>query len=385
MFSSHLKSKSTAFRIKLVTADTALAARLGNEFSQNNRCKLEVVGRSAVDAAGAGKLGSNCSALVIDVDLREARDTTALKSIIGAVAGEVPVIIVSDDLGPESARRLLRLQVADWLPLQAPAVDIQHACENAVATKTESDRAHLARCIAFYPALGGVGNSTLALAAAAHFTIGKKQPNAACLIDLDLQSGSLADYIDLPPNLQLDGIATSPDRLDADLLEVMTSRHASGLALLAAPNSLNGLAAVHPELIARMLDHAVAKFDNVVIDLPRTWLPWTENVLKGADRFYIVTQLSVPGLRQARRLADELEKRFEVPAKGRVIVNKMHWLGRDGVKKRDAFEVLGDRLAGFVSDGGSIVSQARNRGVPLSELKRSNSVEKDLAAILESK
>ena len=382
MFSSQLKAKSTAFRIKLVTADTVLADRLKKEFIADKRSKLEVVARSVVDAATLPKLSANCSALVIDVDPRDINDTTALKIISTAVGGEVPIVIVSEDLGTDSARRLLHLQVADWLPRQAPGLDIRHACETAVASKSATERVHLARCIAFFPALGGVGNTTLALAAADYLANGKKQPNAACLIDLDLQSGSLADFLDLPPNLQLDDIAVVPERLDGHLLEVMLSRHDSGLALLAAPNSLTGLSAVGPDLIARMLDHAAAKFDNIIIDLPRLWQPWSENVLKGADCFYIVTELSVPGLRQARRLADELQQRFDMPSKGRVIVNKMHWLGRNGVKKRDAFEALGDRLAGFVRDGGNIVAQAHNRGVPLSELKRSNRVAKDLAVIL---
>ena len=65
-----------------------------------------------------------------------------------------------------------------------------------------------------------------------------------------------------------------------------------------------------------------------------------------------------------------------------MIVNKVGWLGSHGVKKNDAYEALGERLAGFVADGGSIVAQAHNRGVPLSELKRSSRLEKDLGTIV---
>ena len=105
-----------------------------------------------------------------------------------------------------------------------------------------------------------------------------------------------------------------------------------------------------PEVVARMLDLAAAKFENLVIDLPRLWLPWMESVVRGSDRFFIVTELSVPGLRQARRVTDELQRRFDIPQKGRVIVNKVGWLGSSGVKKSDAYEALDDRLAGFVGD-----------------------------------
>ena len=41
------------------------------------------------------------------------------------------------------------------------------------------------------------------------------------MVDLNLQAGSVADYLDLTPNLHIEEIAASPDRLDAHLLEVM--------------------------------------------------------------------------------------------------------------------------------------------------------------------
>ena len=60
---------------------------------------------------------------------------------------------------------------------------------------------------------------------------------------------------------------------------------------------------------------------------------------------FVVTELSVPGLRQARRVADELHRRFDMPLKGRVIVNKARWLGSHGVKKRDAYATSTTRCA----------------------------------------
>ena len=384
MFSRPLKLNTAQVRIKLISSDAALAERLGAELAADPHYHLEVVKRNAVEAEALTKLGANCSVLVIDVDPRDARETAALETIIAAAGGEVPIIVASEDLGTASARRLLHLGVADWLPRQSNAAELRQACERAITAKESNGRTQTARCIAFYPAMGGVGTTTLAVAAAFHLAGGKKQPHSACLVDLDLQSGAMADHLDLPANLQLEAIIATPERLDSHLLEVMLSRHASGVALLAAPNSLIGFEGVEPDLIARLLDHAAAKFDNLIVDLPRLWQPWSENVLTGADRFFVVTELSVPGLRQARRVADELHRRFDMPLKGRVIVNKAHWLGSHGVKKRDAYEALGERLAGFVADLGSVVAQAQNRGVPLSEVRRANRLEKDLAAILKA-
>ena len=382
MFSGPLKLNAAAIRIKLVTADDALGERIKQGFAVDQRFKLEVLQRTASEAAALPNVSANCSVLVLDADPRNPRETASLETIIASAGGQVPVIVVSENLGSDTARRLLHLQVADWLPRQAGPTDLQQACERAVNAKEANGRTKAAKCVAFYPALGGVGNTTLAMASAFILAGGKRQTNSVCLIDLDLQSGTMADDLSLPPSLQLDDIAKTPDRLDSHLLEVLLSRHASGIALLAAPNSLTGFDAVGSELVVRMLELTAAKFDSLVIDLPRQWLPWSESVLKGSDRFFVVTELSVPGLRQARRIAEELHRRFDVPTKGRIIVNKVRWLGSHGVKKSDAYEALGERLAGFVADGGSVVTEAHNRGVPLSELKRSSRLEKDLEAIL---
>ena len=382
MFSRRLKSDASRIRIKLVTADRILEERLQAESSADRRFVLDVVRRNAVDAAAVSEIGANCSVLVVDVDPRNSSEIALLEKILTAAGGTTPVIVMSEDLGSDSIRRLLHLKVADWLSRRAGSQDLQKACERAISASEVNGRKQAAKVFAFYPAMGGVGTTTLAAASAFIFARGKRKTDSACLIDLDLQSGTLAEYLDLPANLQFDDLVSTPERLDSHLLEVLLSRHASGLALLAAPNSLTGSNGAGPELIAQLLDLAAAKFDNLVIDLPRSWLPWTENVLRGSDNFFVVTDLSVLGLRKARGLADELHRRFDVPTKGRVIVNKLGWLGNHGVKKSDAYEALGDRLAGFVSEANALVNESRNRGVPLSELKRSNRVEKDLGTIL---
>ena len=384
MFSRRLKSPSELVRIKLVTSDRAVGEHFRSQLATERNCAVELMQRTVVEAATAPETGGKCAVLVVDVDPRNSADITALERILSAESTTVPVIVVSEDLGSDSVRRLLHLKIADWLPRHADPQDLLKACMRAISANQTNGRTPDAKVYAFYPAMGGVGSTTLAAASASVLAQTKRQTNSVCLIDLDLQSGMLAEYLDLPANLQFEDRAISPERLDAHLLEVLLSRHASGLALLAAPNSLTGFAAASPELVTRLLDLASVKFDNLIVDLPRTWLPWSESVLRAADHFYVVTDLSVPGLRQARRVVDEFNSRFDVPSKGRVIVNKIGWLGNHGVKKNDAYEALGERLAGFVSEADALVNESRNRGVPLSEVKAGNRVEKDLAAIFKA-
>jgi Flp pilus assembly CpaE family ATPase len=161
----------------------------------------------------------------------------------------------------------------------------------------------------------------------------------------------------------------------------MLSRHASGLAILAAPQSPS-LDTIRPELVGRLLDLASLHFRHVVVDVPRLWLPLYENVVRGTDALHIVSELTVAGLRQARRLADILEPNSGISTKGSVIVNKVRWLAGGGVNKGHAREVLGDRIAGFVSDCGKLVRDSQNRGLLMSQVKKRNRIEAELNRIL---
>jgi Flp pilus assembly CpaE family ATPase len=66
-----------------------------------------------------------------------------------------------------------------------------------------------------------------------------------------------------------------------------------------------------------------------------------------------------------------------------VIVNKLRqrWFG-GGLRKHDAVELLGNRLAGFVAEDSELVCEAINRGEIISAIDRSNSVSRDLSRIL---
>jgi len=186
--------------------------------------------------------------------------------------------------------------------------------------------------------------------------------------------------------LQLDEISAAPERLDEQLMEVMLSRHVTGIAALTAENSLRDIDSVSPDLITRMLDMASAKFDNVILDMPRMWMPWSGDVLAGCDRVFVVTEMTVPGLRQASRLIDAVRDKCGEEFDMSVLVNRCRQRliggGINSLRRSDAEDMLGDRLGGFVNENYRLVREAIDRGVPLYEIDKRNKIDKDLSAVL---
>lgn len=287
----------------------------------------------------------------------------------------VPVIVIGSGLDEQATRTLLRLSVADWLPGAGNLEDLVGSARRALQAAQPDAAPSGATIVSFMPALGGVGASTLATGALELMVRAKRaQRINCCIVDLNFANGTISDYLDADPRLDLDEIASAPERLDGHLLEVMLSQHKSGYGVLSAPNALTVDPRIDGQIIGRLLDLAAARFTYVVIDLPPAWMPWSEIVLRGSDKFFFVTDMSVAGLRHGRRLAETIASRSGNALNQSVIVNKTTWFSGTGIRKTNAQEVLGPYLAGYVPDGGKHVQIAQNHGQLLSEVKRRSPV-----------
>ncbi len=278
----------------------------------------------------------------------------------------------------------MQIKVDDWLPTESSFADLYKSCERLARAPAPERRVREAVCYSFFPAAGGAGNTTLAIQSAFTLMGDKKHPASVCLVDLNFQDGSVADYLDLTPSFKLEELANAPGRLDSQLLNVMLTRHASGLSVLAAPRLPAKYLEISEGLIGTVLGLLSQSFDYLVIDLPKNWYPWTDNVIWGSNHVYVVTNFTVPALRHARYVVDAIKDRATGEAAVSVIINKhREKLFGTGLMKKDAEAVLRDWLGGFVPDAPDLVQDAINRGLPMSEIAPGGKVEKALARILQ--
>jgi pilus assembly protein CpaE len=328
---------------------------------------------------GAGLLPS-----VLVADLRSEVDTAILgieKLRKGGFNGAI--IVISETLDEASLRGLLRFHVADWLPADADNAEIIEACARALNTRRPGEAETKAQCLAFVPAAGGVGTTSLAIQTAYLLANHARDFSRTCLVDLNLESGCLADYLDVEPQFDVDTIRGEPGRLDDRLLEMMLARHSTGLAVLAAQRKPAERPRADSKLVTTVLGAISDKFHHMVLDLPLGWQEWTFDVLAGSDQIYVVTEFTVPAMRRARELSEAIVARFGGDRNALVIVNKFRQrLFGGGLRKTDATELLGNRLAGFVSEDGELVTEAINRGELISSIDHSNRVSRDLARIV---
>jgi pilus assembly protein CpaE len=206
----------------------------------------------------------------------------------------------------------------------------------------------------------------------------KGTTSEVCLLDFDLQHGTAALYLDMSDDVGLVDLVETPDRLDGSLLRSAMGRHESDLHILAAPRSMMPLETVNLEFVENCLRVATEEYQYVLIDLPSAWTDWSHRTLQASDLIILVMQLTVPSVREARRLLDSLAMHGlgEIPV--RILINRFEKGWGKSVQLNEAQKALGRPADFFVVNDYQTVSEAANQGVPLARIAKRTKVEKSV-------
>jgi len=369
-------ASSTRTRVVVLTADEEFDRSARATFGASSAIDLAMVsGRAAeqgdtLDVAGA-------TVVVVDLDAGREEEMQAFSRLMARVGAWPPVIAVTQAFDENVARTLMQMRVADFLVKPVAPIDLVRACARVGKAPAGGTQPTEAQIYTFLPAVGGAGVTTLAVQTAIMLlnSGGPRVKPATCLVDLDFQHGAVADYLDLEPRLNLAEIEPRPDRLDRQLLEVMLSYHASGLAVVAAPNRPAEMRSFDPDVVTRLLDLVSSHFEYVVFDMPRTWFSWTDSVLLGSNKLFIVSETTVPALRHAKQLVSAIKERLGDTPKPQVLVNRFQERMFSGALRRsDLEQTLGDAFASVIPNDYQLVREAIDRGVPLDEVKPGNKI-----------
>src|SRR3990170_1531721 len=368
-------------RVVVVTADAEFERAARETFTLAAEIELTVL--SGTLAANEERVDPEATVAVVDLDTTSLQDLAALQRLTARLSGRPPVVAVIPSFDQETVRQLVQMRIADFLVKPVPPVDLVRTCARVVERPAQAEH-NEAEIFTFLPAVGGAGVTTLAIQTALLLLdSGNKTRPSTCLVDLDFQHGACTDYLDLEPRLDLKEIEPRPERLDRQLLEGMLSYHASGLAVIAAPNRPAEMRTFDPDVVTRLLDLVSSHFTYVVIDMPRTWFSWTDSVLLGSNRLFIVSEMSVPGLRHAKQLVAAIKERLGEGPRPQVVVNRFEQrLFGAGLRRADVEQALGEDFATTIANDYRLVREAIDRGVPLEEVKKGNKITLQLKKLI---
>ncbi|HWE99029.1 MAG TPA: AAA family ATPase [Caulobacteraceae bacterium] len=155
------------------------------------------------------------------------------------------------------------------------------------------------KSIAFIGARGGVGATTLAISLA--WALAQEQQKVA-MLDLDLHFGSAALSLDLEPGRGLRELLTHPDRIDRLLIDAAANEAGERFRLLSAEEPLEETLEFTPEGLSAIVHDLAATSNYLIVDVPRDLSVLSRNMLANAAKVVVVTDLSLPAMRDTQRL-----------------------------------------------------------------------------------
>ena len=340
----------------------------------------------SVEATGIAGLtpmrrAARLAAMVVEVDPAQADTFAQFESLARELAGTTPIIAAVRDLTVAATRLVLRAGAADVLPLPFAADELVAVLQQIQGpvreTRPGTPPARHGKVIATVGAVGGCGATTVAVQTALAWA-GRE---SVCVLDLDVQFGNAALYLNLKPELSLTDVLEAGERLDTELLQTIAVKHASGLNLIASPPEMSPLDLLSPAAVGKIIALARQVFDVIIVDLPRAWLDWTVTALQVSDVVLLVAPLSVPGVHQTRRQLEVIEANGLLD-KTRLVLNRVATPLFGKIDLRETQSLIGRRIDYTIGNDYPTVSTAIDEGKPFSAVKSRSRVEKDVRALI---
>ncbi|WP_368344300.1 CpaE family protein [Pelagovum sp. HNIBRBA483] len=335
--------------------------------------------------------------LAIALDKEDEADLGKATNVIAAAkARGIKVILITEDVSPASLHQLLREGGDEFVPYPLPEGELQSAIDRVQAKAEQMEIAPEMQntlkatnnfdgvVIPVQGLAGGVGATTFAVNLAWELaSIDAENPPRVLLLDLDLQQGSTATYLDLPRREAVLELLTDTENMDSEVFMQALLSFNQRLQVLTAPSEMVPLDIISPDDIDRLLEMARVNFDYVVIDMPTTMVEWSQNVLEAAHIYFALLELDMRSAQNTLRLKRALQSE-ELP------FDKMRFLLNRGPKFTDLSarsrvkrlaESLGISIDVQLPDGGKQVTMNADHGLPLSEGQPKNPLRKEIAKL----
>jgi len=225
---------------------------------------------------------------------------------------------------------------------------------------------------------GGSGVSTLATNLAV--SLKRQTQREVALVDFDYQSGDVAFFLRIDPRRSLGDIVAAT-RVDSAIVQDTLTRHDSGVYVLPQPEQLDRVEGIGAEHVGTILDILAKTFDIVVVDAPHVFSEVSLEIFDRTSTIILLTELSVPSVRAARRSLDILGKLnfLAVPDRVRLVVNRFS--EQSAITTGQLEETLELPVFATIANDFTAVSEAINQGRPLCGEKAEGHAARDIVAL----
>jgi pilus assembly protein CpaE len=315
----------------------------------------------------------NASVLLLNQDTLDGADLERLEAI-STRNPNLAILVLCQAQTAEFLLRAMRSGVREVLPLPIDAATL-HAAVRRVEEKLSAGSRSLGKVLAFISCKGGSGATFLATNLG--YALATQENKRVALFDLNLQFGDASLFVsDRKPLATLAHVAQQIHRLDPSFLAASMVQVCPKFDVLAAPDDPSQANDVKPEHADQLLQLARLHYDYVLLDIGRGLDAVSVRALDQADMIFPILQLTLPYIRDGKRLLSVFRSLDYPKDKIHLIVNRYAASGE--IRLSDCEEAFGTRMFKTIPNHYEAAAASVNQGVPVLQLAKASPISRAL-------
>ncbi len=346
----------------------------------------DAVVRDGDSSAALAYLAEVPAPKIVIVDIGETNQPlSAMLSLTAAFTDDTQMIGIGEINDIALYRELTEAGVTDYLvkPVSekalAAAISRSEEKSKVEAAPTPQASPEEVHKVVVVGARGGVGASTTAVNLAWIFAEEKGMKTA--LVDLDLEFGTIALSLDLEPTRGLREALETPARIDNLFISSATAKLSDNLSIMATEENLAHGHSFSPNAVGVLFETLAHENGCIIVDLPRALYSVRDQVLNEATRVILVTELSLPALRDSIRLLGIIEE--AAPKTPITVVANRCKGGQQAMGQGEFQKALGRKVDLMITDESKVFNDAANSGKPVVNQSGRSKAAKSLRSVVD--
>jgi pilus assembly protein CpaE len=272
------------------------------------------------------------------------------------------VFVVSSNQFPQHIVEVMKAGISEYLVTPINDKIFKNAVEDVRTNLATSGQISRGTIYSFISAKGGLGSTVLAVNTAC--ALAKHKQSRVALFDMSFQSGDATVLLDLYPQTTMVDVVRNYHRLDSSFLLAAMTKHSSGLEFMAAPNNPEDYETIKGTHVSHVLNLAQKIYDQVIVDCTSMSINECNiEIFKASETIFLVTDMSVPAIRNCSRLIKLIQKIGIDPKHIEVVVNRV--IKGGAISLSDVEKNLDKKAYWLVPNDFKGVVSSINKGEPL--------------------
>jgi pilus assembly protein CpaE len=294
--------------------------------------------------------------------------------------GKTPVLLCSHSREPDFLIKVMQVGIREFLPLPLSRKDLEAAVTRVwISQKRHQvvDGQDKGKVVVITGHKGGSGSTTVAVNLA--MALGELVPEGLALVDLGRPFPDVGNFLDQEPSYSILDLMQNMNDLDQVFLQRIMQPYGGNLFILHGCSDFREQENIEPEAMRKIFSLLRGQYKYTIVDLSH-WLDdfFLQTVME-ADMVLMLTGLTVPDLRNLKRLWPALLEWYQDRRKIKLVVNRFD--RGNGLQLKDVEQMMQQPVYATLASDYPLMMEALNQGTPLGVAAGRSKLWRDLKSL----